>query len=165
MAFKDEAIERTYKSWNAMKVRCYDKRNEKYAIYGAKGIKVCRRWLSKNGFRNFIADMGLRPAPTETVKKWTLDRIDRARGYEPDNCRWATPHEQNANRDIEAMRATMSANRRGKRQSDATRERRAAAMRRSDVRQKLSERTRALWADPDYRTRMLEARRSNRKCI
>jgi hypothetical protein len=158
MPYADKARERTNKSWKCMLVRCYDERNEKYAIYGAKGITVCDRWRGKDGFNNFVEDMGLRPAPDATCKRWTLDRIDRTRGYEPDNCRWATPHEQNANRPIEQMRATMSANRRGKKMSPERRERHAARMSSDDVRAKLSVASKALWASEDYRTRNLNAR-------
>jgi hypothetical protein len=41
---------RTYKSWTAMKSRCYYKNNIAYHMYGGAGIKVCDRWLGKNGF-------------------------------------------------------------------------------------------------------------------
>ena len=43
-------------------------------------------------FRNFLKDMGKRPANS------TLDRIDNSMGYERDNCRWATPKEQARNK-------------------------------------------------------------------
>jgi hypothetical protein len=43
-------------------------------------------------FENFLSDMGERPSP-----KHTLDRIDGAKGYAPDNCRWATPVQQQRN--------------------------------------------------------------------
>lgn len=69
--------------------RCSDPRNNSYRFYGARGVAVCERWLS---FDNFLADMGPRPSGK------TLDRIDSARGYEPGNCRWATPTEQIRNR-------------------------------------------------------------------
>jgi len=60
-----------------------------YADYGARGIKICRRWLV---FDNFLADMGRCPPGM-----W-LERIDNSRGYEPKNCRWTTPKANNRNK-------------------------------------------------------------------
>jgi len=76
-------------SWEMMKERCLNPKHKSYKAYGAKGITICERWL--HSFKNFLDDMGERPEGT------TLDRRDGARGYEPDNCRWATPVEQTNN--------------------------------------------------------------------
>jgi hypothetical protein len=82
----------TYKSWNAMVGRCTKPNWKDYARYGAIGITVCGRWLGEKGFENFLADMGTRPEGT------TLDRYpNNAGNYEPGNCRWATPQQQNTN--------------------------------------------------------------------
>lgn len=78
----------TYRSWCDMLTRCRNPRRAKYARYGARGIKVCDRWLT---FENFFADMGEKP----TGK--TLDRRNNNRGYSPSNCRWATKREQRLN--------------------------------------------------------------------
>ena len=78
----------TYKSWVAMKRRCYSLRDKRYLHYGAKGITVCERW---HLFENFLADMGERPEGK------TLDRKENDKGYYLENCRWATSFEQNNN--------------------------------------------------------------------
>jgi hypothetical protein len=74
--------------------RCHNKKDKCYKLYGGRGITVCDRWLDKkDGFWNFVKDMGDRPSP-----KHSVDRIDNNKGYSPDNCRWATYHQQNANK-------------------------------------------------------------------
>lgn len=80
-----------YPTWSTMKSRCYNKNNISYKNYGARGIKVCDRWL--NSFENFLKDMGEKPSD-----KHSLDRIDINGDYEPSNCRWATPEEQAINK-------------------------------------------------------------------
>jgi hypothetical protein len=72
-----------------MKARCYSPSSAAYYKYGARGIVVCERWRI---FETFLADMGKRPSP-----RHTLDRIDGTKGYEPGNCRWATPQQQQLN--------------------------------------------------------------------
>ena len=78
-----------WKTWIAMKRRCYDKNQQFYALYGGRGIAVCARW--KDSFQNFYDDMGSRP------KGMSLDRIDSNGNYEPSNCKWATAKEQARN--------------------------------------------------------------------
>lgn len=59
--------------------------------YGAKGIKVCRRW--RDSFGAFLADVGLPP-----TREATLDRRRCSRNYTPSNVRWVDPATQAANR-------------------------------------------------------------------
>jgi len=100
-------------SWQGLYQRCYNPNNPHYKDYGARGIRVCDRWLDRTkvivgtrkspqgfnmlvyrsqGYLNFLVDMGERP------KGKTLDRKDNDGNYEPSNCRWATRSQQNLNR-------------------------------------------------------------------
>jgi hypothetical protein len=81
----------TYKSWQSMLERCYNKNVKYYNNYGGRGIEVCERW--KTSYENFYEDMGLRPG-----KEYSLDRIDVNKNYSPENCRWATNKEQSRNK-------------------------------------------------------------------
>lgn len=79
-----------YKTWTSLKGRCYNPKNPLYKWWGARGIKVCDRWL--NSFEAFHEDMGDRPS-----SKHSLDRINVNGDYEPSNCRWATRDIQDNN--------------------------------------------------------------------
>jgi len=81
---------RIYSIWGAMKKRCDNPNSINYKHYGGKGIDYQKSW---GMFMNFWCDMrsGYQP--------WlTLDRIDNAKGYTKENCRWVTLSEQQQNK-------------------------------------------------------------------
>lgn len=80
---------RIYKVWCGMLARCNIPSATGYEKYGARGITVCKRWLS---FENFYADMGDAPAGLQ------IERKDNSLGYSPENCTWGTVKQQALNR-------------------------------------------------------------------
>ena len=82
---------RLYKIWQGMIRRCTITTEPGYARYGAKGITVCSEWLTFEPFKEWANSTGY-------SDQMTIDRIDNSLGYEPSNCRWATPLQQSHNR-------------------------------------------------------------------
>lgn len=76
----------TWNTWRSMLQRIRDPNHCSAHIYF--GMSCDPRW---HDYMTFRADMGPRPPGM------SIDRIDGTKGYWPDNCRWATPAQQNAN--------------------------------------------------------------------
>jgi hypothetical protein len=80
-----------WRAWYNMRARCLYPSSSRYKNYGARGIKVCDRWV--DSFENFLEDVGFAPSTAHT-----LGRIDNDGNYEPGNVKWQTEAEQVANK-------------------------------------------------------------------
>lgn len=76
-----------YNTWLAMRERCINAHNISYKNYGAIGISVCEEWNNFANFKRWATINGY-------VEGLSIDRIDLNKGYNPENCRWATPTQQ-----------------------------------------------------------------------
>lgn len=91
-ASSSSANKSAYQSWKSMSKRCNNPNDSRYKHYGGRGIKVCERWRGKNGFVNFLEDMG------ESESGMSLERIDNNVDYCPSNCKWIPRADQSKNR-------------------------------------------------------------------
>ena len=86
-------VSKTYRAWRDMLSRCRYTKRASHKDYAGRGISVCAQWDPRNGggFVAFLADMG------EAPEGMSLDRRDNDKGYDKENCRWATRIQQNQN--------------------------------------------------------------------
>ena len=82
---------REYAAYHSMIQRCYNRKAQGYHNYGGRDIRVCGHW--KDGFENFLSDMGKKP-----TSQHSIDKDDVNADYCPSNCRWATALEQGNNK-------------------------------------------------------------------
>lgn len=86
--------ERLYGVWEQMRSRCNNPNNPRYSTYGANGISVCEEWNDYEAFRRWSFANGYEDrAGLPRREHLSIDRIDPAKGYSPENCRWITVSE------------------------------------------------------------------------
>ncbi len=81
---------RPYKIWSNMKNRCSNPKCNRSHIYHNRGITYCQQWETFSGFWKDMA--------SGYDDHLTLERKDNDKGYDADNCCWATYSQQAKNR-------------------------------------------------------------------
>lgn len=82
---------RIYNIYNGIIQRCFNPKATGYENYGGRGITVCDEWKrDRQAFFNWAMANGY-------ANELSIDRIDVDGNYCPQNCRWATAHEQRIN--------------------------------------------------------------------
>lgn len=89
---------RFYRTWASMLRRCDNATQDSFKFYGARGIKVCKRWYRFSNFRDDMYKTYIQHSSTFSEHDTTLDRVNVNVGYSKENCRWATLKEQARNR-------------------------------------------------------------------
>ena len=80
--------------YNNMIRRCTNQNDKSYPEYGGRGITVCNLWLmNPEAFQEWALANGYE-------SNLSIDRINNDLGYNPQNCRWATPKMQANNRRV-----------------------------------------------------------------
>lgn len=86
-----QSYNRIYRVWRNMLDRCERVSDNRYSVYGGRGIRVCNEWHSAKKFIQWAFSNGYED-------HLQLDRIDTNGNYEPRNCRFVTCKENNRNK-------------------------------------------------------------------
>jgi hypothetical protein len=84
--------------FRGIKARCLNELHHAFQFYGGANppVRICKSWRDpKNGYENFVADVGPRPSAQHTLGRFA-DKGD----YKPSNVRWMNRAEQGAERRI-----------------------------------------------------------------
>lgn len=79
-----------YNVWHSMMLRCFTPTYPTYRRYGGRGITVCEKWRTFEGFYEDVH--------ATYQRGLVLDRINNDGNYCPENCRWTTYKENGRNR-------------------------------------------------------------------
>lgn len=90
---------RIYSTWATMKDRCLRKKNKNYDKYGGRGISICEKWLS---FEGFFEDM--HDGYSDELE---IDRVDVDGNYYKENCRWVDRTINTFNRNNNSRKTNM----------------------------------------------------------
>lgn len=88
-----------YKTWAGIKDRTNLNNHNCKDNYRKLEITMCEEWRDDfMAFYNWAIKNGYKEEKSPNGRnKWTIDRIDNYKGYEPSNCRWVTSKEQSNN--------------------------------------------------------------------
>jgi len=81
-----------YRVFAGMQYRCNNPKSKHYKNYGGRGIQVLY-----DNFEHFLSDVGDRPDGC-----W-IERLDNEKSYEPGNCVWVLPTENQINKRVSKL--------------------------------------------------------------
>lgn len=84
--------------WSKIKTRCQNPLTPAFHKYGARGIRVCKRWQKFENFRDDMFSPYKKFSEEHGERSTQIDRIDPYGDYCPENCRWVTPKQNARNR-------------------------------------------------------------------
>lgn len=87
-----------FRLWTDINYRCHNPDSARYENYGGRGIRVFEEWRTDpTKFFEYI-EVNLGPKPLSKTMRYSLNRIDNDKGYEPGNIEWADDWVQVDNR-------------------------------------------------------------------